>query len=105
MKRTSIIAAAFIAAGFSGCSNDPAIGTAVTKASALVTEACASFQRTKVQLALDVAASLSSTVGELKSYGDRFCAEGPPPGDATTPAQQASWLNDLTSKLVSLVRR
>jgi hypothetical protein len=30
--------------------------------------------------------------GIIKSFGDAYCLQGPPPGDTTSAAQQADWL-------------
>lgn len=40
-------------------------------------------------------------VADLRAYGDRFCAEGPPAGDMTSAPERASWLASLTANLLT----
>lgn len=43
----------------------------------------------------------SAGVALVKSYGSIFCQDGPPPGDTTSPAQQAVWLADIAAKMLA----
>jgi hypothetical protein len=40
-------------------------------------------------------------VAGVRSFGDAFCSAGPPPGDNTTPAQQAAWLMNVTAQMLA----
>lgn len=44
-------------------------------------------------------------VASIKSFGDNYCASGAPPGDTTTPEQQAQWLAGVTAKMVAAASR
>lgn len=74
---------------------------------------CDAFRRAEasptVQLALaagTVGANFATggvagpVVASLRSYGARFCAEGPPAGDTTTEAERLAWLAGVTKGLI-----
>ena len=82
------------------------------KAAPVVQGACTTLASAEanplVQVALGVgnAAASAATGGvagpvlaSLKTFGDSFCANGPPAGDTSTPAAQASWLLGIVSGL------
>jgi hypothetical protein len=87
------------------------------KAAPVIGQACATFHKAEanplVHIALaggtlvaNIAAPGSGTaigagVALVRSYGDKFCAEGPPAGDATTPDQQAAWLAGIVGKMLA----
>ena len=124
-KTPPAIAGLALAALFAlaACSNTQlaAVQTDVTtfeaKAAPVVANGCATFHAAEVNplvqigLGLGNSAASAATGGvagpvlaSLKSFGDQFCALGPPPATAATPAttdaQQASWLAGVTSQLL-----
>jgi hypothetical protein len=83
------------------------------KAAPQIAQACALFHRAEADPAVQIALAAGTTAGTLalgvsvgaivaqvRSYGAAFCANGPPVGDATTPAQQAAWLAGVTMQLL-----
>lgn len=79
-----------------------------------IASACATWRSARanpaIQLALGVASTAATVAGYgvasagldwVRSAGDRFCTEGPPAGDVTTVADKASWLQKLTTDLLS----
>ena len=83
------------------------------KAGPQIAQACALFRSAEADPAVQIALAAGATAGtiasgvpvgaivaQIKSYGDAFCANGPPVGDATTPAQQAQWLAGVTMQLL-----
>jgi hypothetical protein len=40
-------------------------------------------------------------VASIESFGDAFCANGPPPTDVTTPEAQAAWLYGVVDKMLT----
>ena len=84
------------------------------KAAPVVANACARFHAAEVnpvvQLAvaggtmaanIETAGAAGPIIASIKSYGDAFCALGPPAGDATTPAQQAAWLAGVAQQMLA----
>lgn len=84
------------------------------KAAAAITQACAMFHRAEadplVQFALAGGATaatmatgvpVGAVVAGVRSYGDAFCANGPPVGDTTSPAQQAAWLIGVVNQMLA----
>lgn len=79
------------------------------RAAPIIAQACAQFHAAEANPlvhAAIVGGSIVSPragliVAEIRSYGARYCAEGPPPTDTTTPPQQASWLAGVTASLLS----
>jgi len=73
---------------FRTAEQNPAVVTAVSAGSAAVS------------LTTGLPAGLA--VSSIKSFGDQFCANGPPAGDTTTVAQQATWLQQqVTQQMLS----
>lgn len=116
-KKTLVLSAiiwAVIAGGitfaFAGCAE---VAPAVAKISPAIAEGCAKWREAEaspaVRLALGagtIAANVAmpgagAVVADLRAYGDRFCAEGPPAGDVTSEPERASWLATLTGNLLS----
>ncbi len=108
-----VAAAALIVAGLalSACAELQKAQTAVqnfeAKAAPIVASACADFRRAEANPLVNAAIQggsaalgIGSTVASIQSFGDGFCTSGPPATDTTAPAQQASWLADLTRKLL-----
>lgn len=87
------------------------------KAAPVIANACARFRQAEasplVQIAIaggTLAANAATggiagpAVAAIRSYGDQFCANGPPAGDSTTAQQQADWLDGkITGVLVAAV--
>lgn len=77
------------------------------RAEPVLAQGCAAFERAEasplVQLAVaggSIASPAAGTaVGVIKAFGNRFCIEGPPPGDTTSTAERAAWLAKLTADL------
>jgi hypothetical protein len=116
-KKTLVLSAiiwAVIAGGiafaFAGCAE---VAPDVAKISPAIAEGCAKWREAEaspaVRLALGagtIAANVAmpgagAVVADLRAYGDRFCAEGPPAGDVTSEPERASWLATLTGNLLS----
>lgn len=80
------------------------------RAAPVVAKACGVFHQAEasplVQLAVaggNIASGgvAGPVVASIRSFGDAFCAAGPPPGDATTPEQQASWLAGVVDQMLT----
>lgn len=119
MRRVkSNLSAAMLLALLAGCAGVQQAQVRIVKfeerAAPIVADACARFRRAEANPLLQLAvaggaiAATAATGGvagpviaAVKSYGDAFCAGGPPAGDATTPEQQAAWLNgQVTAGLI-----
>lgn len=115
-----LIAVGAIAAVLSACTpaQEAAANTKLiafeTKAAPVIARACAKFHDAEVnpvvQLAVaggttladvETAGAAGPIIASIKSYGDQFCAAGPPAGDATTAAQQAAWLAGVAQQLLA----
>lgn len=83
------------------------------KAAPVVASACAKYHTLEsnplVQLAVaggSLAASAATggvagpVIASVKSFGDQFCAMGPPPGDTTSPVEQARCLYGVGQQLL-----
>lgn len=105
MKRYLIPLACTVALGLAACAQ---IAAFEKQASPVIVQACGQFRSAEanplVQLALSVGGAATGTgaiVADVRSFGDAFCSAGPPPGDNTTPAQQAAWLMNVTAQMLA----
>lgn len=120
INKLSVIGISLLLAGCGAVTGDPvaAIGHQAALRSPAVAEGCAAFRSAegnpRVRQALDAAHMVANLAGyggpaaiaaELRSYGARFCAEGPPAGDMTTDAARASWLAKITMDMLSAAGR
>jgi hypothetical protein len=97
-----------------GCAQlTAAIGRFEERAGPAIARACEVFHRAEasplVQTGLVIGTTaisagtgvpLGLAVSAIRSFGTEFCTLGPPPGDATSPEQQAQWLLDTTRKML-----
>jgi hypothetical protein len=88
------------------------------KAAPEIAQACGAFHQAEANPLVQIALAAGSTaataasgvpvgavVSEIRSYGDAFCAAGPPVGDLTTPGQQAAWVMDVAQKMIGAARQ
>jgi hypothetical protein len=112
--------------GLSGCAQldgvaarlTPAIVAFEAKAAPAIARGCADFRQAEasptVQLAIGAgtvaigaatagvgSALAGAGVSLLRSFGDRFCTEGPPAGDMTSEADRAVWIADVAAKMLA----
>lgn len=112
----------FTAVSLQGCTAVQRVQAFEQRAAPVVVKACQYFRSaensTAVQLALiggtlavdafatpAAGALVSKVAAAVQSYGDAFCANGPPAGIVTTPEQDAAWLNgQVTGQLIALIK-
>jgi hypothetical protein len=83
------------------------------KAAPVVANACAVFRQAEanplvnIGVAAGTLAANAATGGaagpiiaDVRAFGDGFCANGPPAGDTTTAAQQATWLTSQVTNVM-----
>lgn len=120
MRKAILFGATLALCGCGAVTGDPVavIGQQAALRSPAVAEGCAAFRSAegnpRVRQALDAARMVANLAGyggpaaiaaELRSYGARFCTEGPPAGDVTTDAARASWLAKITMDMLSAAGR
>jgi hypothetical protein len=110
MNRRPIIISGLLL-GLAACASVTAALVAFEqRAAPVITEACGVFHQAEanplVQIAIaggNIASGgvAGPIVASIRSFGDAFCAAGPPPGDATTPEQQAAWLAGIVDQMLT----
>jgi hypothetical protein len=119
--RAGAFAVALLAGGLlAGCAGlEAKLAAFEAKAAPAIARGCATFHAAEasplVQMGIGLGTSAINVatgvpvaglaVSAIKGFGDRFCAEGPPAGDASTPDQQAAWLAGLPQQLVGAAEK
>ncbi len=78
------------------------------RAAPVIAKACDVFHQAEaspvVRIGLGIGGAANPlagmTIEAVRSFGTQFCMVGPPPGDGTTPDQQAIWLADVTRRMI-----